>query len=61
MERVTGRPVPHTDQPRRPGDPAVLIASADRARDVLGWAPTRDLDRIVGDAWAHLTEGVAPA
>jgi len=61
VERVTGRPVPHTDEPRRPGDPAVLIASADRARDVLGWAPTRDLDRIVGDAWAHLTEGVAPA
>jgi len=61
VERVTGRPVPHTDEPRRPGDPAVLIASADRARDLLGWAPTRDLDRIVGDAWAHLTEGVAPA
>ena len=61
VERATGRPVPHTDEPRRPGDPAVLIASADRARAVLGWEPTRDLDRIVGDAWAHLERGVAPA
>ena len=61
VERATGRPVPHTDEPRRDGDPAVLIASADRARAVLGWEPTRDLDRIVGDAWAHLEQGVAPA
>ena len=61
VERATGRHVPHTDEPRRPGDPAVLIASADRARAVLGWEPTRDLDRIVGDAWAHLERGVAPA
>ena len=59
VERATGQPVPHTDEPRRPGDPAVLIASADRARDVLGWEPTRDLDRIVGDAWAHLERGLA--
>ncbi len=61
VERATGRPVPHTDEPRRPGDPAVLIASADRARTLLGWTPTRDLDRIVADASAHLAEGVAPA
>ena len=61
VERATGRPVPRTDEPRRPGDPAVLIASADRARAVLGWEPTRDLDRIVGDAWAHLERGTAPA
>ncbi|MGA1077519.1 MAG: UDP-glucose 4-epimerase GalE [Nitriliruptoraceae bacterium] len=59
--RITGRPVPHTDEPRRSGDPAVLIASADRARELLGWRPTRDLDAIVGDAWAHLTAGSAPA
>ena len=38
--------------PRRAGDPAVLVASSRRARDVLGWAPERgDLVDIVGDAW----------
>ena len=33
------RPVPHSMGPRRPGDPAVLYASADRIRRELGWAP----------------------
>jgi UDP-glucose 4-epimerase len=61
IERATGVAVPHTDQPRRPGDPAVLVASSERARTVLGWTPTRDLDAIVADAWAHLREGTAPA
>jgi UDP-glucose 4-epimerase len=38
--------------PRRPGDPAVLVASADKARDELGWTPKRgDLAQIVADAW----------
>lgn len=38
--------------PRRPGDPAVLVASADKARDELGWTPKRgDLGQIVADAW----------
>lgn len=51
--RVTGHPLPTVDAPRRPGDPAVLVASADRARDFLGWKPDLpDLDRIVADAWA---------
>jgi UDP-glucose 4-epimerase len=37
--------------PRRPGDPAALVAGADRIHDVLGWEPRRnDLDTIVGDA-----------
>jgi UDP-glucose 4-epimerase len=54
-ERVTGRSVPVVDEPRRPGDPAVLIASADRARTVLGWSPQRpELATIVSDAWEHL-------
>ena len=38
--RVTGHPIPATAQPRRAGDPAVLVASADRARQRLGWQPT---------------------
>jgi UDP-glucose 4-epimerase len=50
--RVTGHAIPAVDAPRREGDPAQLVASADRARDQLGWEPVHtDLDRIVGDAW----------
>jgi UDP-glucose 4-epimerase len=50
---VTGHPIPTKISPRRPGDPAMLVASADRAREVLGWKPTRtDLIGIVADAWA---------
>jgi UDP-glucose-4-epimerase GalE len=52
VERVTGRAVPRTAAPRRPGDPAVLYASAARIRAELGWAPRRaPLDDIVSDAW----------
>jgi len=52
VERVTGRTVPWTLSPRRPGDPAVLYASADKARSELGWAPRfSDLDAIVRTAW----------
>ncbi|MFC5062851.1 UDP-glucose 4-epimerase GalE [Actinomycetospora atypica] len=51
--RVTGHPIPAVVAPRRAGDPAVLVASARRAHDRLGWTPTRgDLDGIVADAWA---------
>lgn len=52
VERVTGRAVPHAVQGRRAGDPAVLIASGDKARAELGWAPTRSLEQMVADAWA---------
>jgi len=52
VERVTGRTVASRPAPRRPGDPAVLFASAQRIREELGWVPTRpDLDTIVADAW----------
>jgi UDP-glucose-4-epimerase GalE len=52
VERVTGRTVVRRSAPRRPGDPAVLYASAVRIRKDLGWVPTRpDLDTIVADAW----------
>ncbi|MEV4870219.1 UDP-glucose 4-epimerase GalE [Streptomyces syringium] len=52
VRKVTGHPVPHVVAARRPGDPAVLVASAERAHDRLGWRPTRtDLARIVTDAW----------
>jgi len=51
VRRITGRPTPAVDAPNRPGDPAVLIASNDKAAAELDWRPTRDLDRMVADAW----------
>ncbi len=49
--RVLGRPVPHTIGPRRAGDPAVLLASNTRARELLSWQPKRDdLATIIEDA-----------
>ena len=54
-EQVTGLTVPVRDEPRRAGDPAVLVASSERARAVLGWTPRRpELSTIVADAWEHL-------
>jgi UDP-glucose 4-epimerase len=49
---VTGVDIPVEIGPRRPGDPAVLIASSARIRADLGWAPERDLQAMVADAWA---------
>ncbi|NSC22175.1 UDP-glucose 4-epimerase GalE [Streptomyces albus subsp. chlorinus] len=52
VRKVTGHPVPETVAPRRGGDPAVLVASAQRARTELGWRPERSgLEQIVEDAW----------
>ncbi|MGC8839242.1 MAG: UDP-glucose 4-epimerase GalE, partial [Anaerolineae bacterium] len=49
---VTGRPIPAVEGPRRPGDPAVLVASAERIRRELGWQPRYpDLRDIVASAW----------
>jgi UDP-glucose 4-epimerase len=49
---VSGRQVDIQIGPRRAGDPAVLVASAEKARVELGWAPRRGgLKEIVGDAW----------
>ncbi len=48
----TGHPLPTRDVPRRAGDPAVLVASNDRAAHLLGWKPLRGLREMVRDAWA---------
>ncbi|MBD3922569.1 UDP-glucose 4-epimerase GalE [Paenibacillus sp. PR3] len=49
---VTEREIPVVMEARRAGDPAVLIASSDRARKELGWQPKRDkLDDIIRSAW----------
>jgi UDP-glucose 4-epimerase len=52
VERVTGKRVPYTAGPRRPGDPGVLFASSDRIRRELGWRPQyEDIDTIVATAF----------
>lgn len=50
---VTGRKIPTITGPRRPGDPAALVADASRAKSILGWVPRRsDLASEIADAWA---------
>ena len=53
VKRVTGRPIPVEECPRRAGDPAVLVASSEKIKAELGWRPRRaELDDIVASAWA---------
>jgi UDP-glucose 4-epimerase len=48
----TGRAVPHSFAPRRPGDPATLVASSAQAREQLGWQPRiTGLGEIIASAW----------
>jgi UDP-glucose 4-epimerase len=52
---VTGREIPTRTVARRAGDPTVLIASSDRIKAALGWAPQfQDLRKIIGSAWQWL-------
>jgi len=65
VRRVTGHPIPAKVSPRRPGDPAVLVASSEKIKQELGWQPgCADLESIVRSAWdwrrAH-PEGYARA
>lgn len=54
---VTGKTVPVINGPRRPGDPARLVADASKAKKSLGWKPRySDLDVIVSHAWAWETK-----
>jgi UDP-glucose 4-epimerase len=51
VERVHGVPLPVVYGPRRAGDPAGIVAGAEKARDILGWKPRHaDLDFIVESA-----------
>jgi UDP-glucose 4-epimerase len=50
--RVTGHPIPAELHPRRPGDPAVLVAGSGKAMRELGWKPRyTQLDEIIRTAW----------
>jgi UDP-glucose 4-epimerase len=51
VSRVTGRELPVHEMARRPGDPAVLVASSVLAATELGWRPASDLDTMIADAW----------
>jgi UDP-glucose 4-epimerase len=50
--RVSGEAIPVNEEPRRPGDPAELVASHDKIRAELGWAPSHaDVEDIIESAW----------
>lgn len=54
-EHITGKTIPAQHCPRRPGDPARLVANAARAHQELGWQPAYpDLASIIGHAWNYL-------
>ncbi len=50
---ITGHGIPAEFAPRRPGDPAKLVAGGSKAKDALGWVPAKDDVRdVIRDAWA---------
>ena len=50
--KVTGHPIPATEEARRAGDPSTLIASSAKAKEILGWDPQfDDLETIISTAW----------
>jgi UDP-glucose 4-epimerase len=59
-QEVTGRDIPSRFAPRRPGDPAVLVASSRRIQGDLGWRAERGLAAMVGDAWQFTLERSGP-
>lgn len=62
VESVIGKPVPHSEGPRRPGDPGVLVASNARAREALGWAPSYTLEQMVAATYeSRVTAPASPA
>ncbi len=54
VRRISGKSFVVEEAPRREGDPATLVADAQRAHDILGWsAQHSDLDTIIRDAWRY--------
>lgn len=50
--KVTGHPIPAKEEARRAGDPARLVASGKKAKEILGWEPEiKDLADIINSAW----------
>lgn len=54
-EKVTGTKISVKEEPRRPGDPSVLVAGSEKARKTLGWTPRyTELEDIVASAWTWM-------
>ncbi|HWM20387.1 MAG TPA: UDP-glucose 4-epimerase GalE, partial [Ilumatobacteraceae bacterium] len=50
---VTGLEIPVSEEGRRPGDPATLVASSQKIRDELGWVPRKPgIETMIADAWS---------
>ena len=58
VQSITARDVKSVIAPRRPGDPAALVAAPNRAKDLLGWVPKNSsVDQLIRDAWNwHVSE-----
>jgi UDP-glucose 4-epimerase len=51
-EKVTGQHISVKEEPRRPGDPSQTRASAEKAKEILGWTPQyTDIHEIIRTAW----------
>ncbi|NPA40816.1 MAG: UDP-glucose 4-epimerase GalE [Aquificae bacterium] len=51
VKRITGKDFKVKLSDRRPGDPPILVAKAEKAKQILGWAPKHGLDEIIETAW----------
>jgi len=61
VRRVTGHPIPAIEEPRRAGDPAILVADSAKIAAELGWKPeAAKLDDIIASAWAWHQKRFAP-
>lgn len=49
--KITNQPIPTKIEKRRTGDPAVLVASSEKAKKILNWTPRYNLETIIADAW----------
>ena len=59
-EKVTEKKIAFKISPRRPGDPARLVASFAKAENVLGWKPENSLESILRSAWEWEKKGLVP-
>ena len=53
--KSAGYQIPTLDSPRRAGDPAVLIADINKAKNKLGWVPTHGIEKMVADTLASIS------
>jgi UDP-glucose 4-epimerase len=61
VERITGHNITFQRAPRRSGDPAQLVASSERAEELLGWRASSNLEGAIRDSWRwHQTRFCTP-